>query len=280
MFPDDPRIIVPPKYGRLGSTPVWTQHKCDLIVKYLNLFVMVTHNGTYIDGFAGPQYAEHQNAWSSKRALQLPTPRLSKFFLCEKKLKSYKKLDAMVKTMPKVKGRTVRTYRGDFNFKVDQMLSEAKISPKRAVFCLLDQHTFECKWTTVERLARYKPGGYKIELFYFLCSGWIERAMSGVTKDKAGLRAWWGNDLATIKKTRNDIRRYFLERIEKDLGYKFVFAYPIYNRDSALMYDMIHASDHPEAPRLMGRAYRFALRKTAKQAVQTSFDGMDQEANS
>jgi hypothetical protein len=46
-----------------------------------------------------------------------------------------------------------------------------------------------------------------------------------------------------------------------DLGYKSVKAWPIYERENggAIMYYMIHATDHPEAPKFMSRAYRRAV---------------------
>jgi hypothetical protein len=52
--------------------------------------------------------------------------------------------------------RDIHIYHGDFNSKIDE---------KEATFCLLDQRTFECDWQTVEKLARYKKSGNKIELF-------------------------------------------------------------------------------------------------------------------
>ena len=39
----------------MGSNPVWTDNKARFIMLYLRYFVYITHHGTYIDGFAGPQ---------------------------------------------------------------------------------------------------------------------------------------------------------------------------------------------------------------------------------
>ena len=46
--------------------------------------------------------------------------------------------------------------------------------------------------------------------------------------------------------------------MKKDLRYQSVKAWPIYERENggAIMYYMIHATDHPEAPKFMSRAYR------------------------
>jgi hypothetical protein len=61
--------------------------------------------------------------------------------------------------------RDIHIYHGDFNSKIDEILGYGEISEKEATFCLLDQRTFECDWQTVEKLARYKKSGNKIELF-------------------------------------------------------------------------------------------------------------------
>jgi hypothetical protein len=48
------------------------------------------------------------------------------------------------------------------------------------------------------------------------------------------------------------------ERFRNELGYASARAYAIHNRKrkGRIMYHMIHATDHPEAPSLMLRAYR------------------------
>ena len=37
------------------ETRVWTTTKAQFIARYLKYFVFVTHHGTYLDAFAGPQ---------------------------------------------------------------------------------------------------------------------------------------------------------------------------------------------------------------------------------
>jgi hypothetical protein len=60
----------------------------------------------------------------------------------------------------------VKLFPGDFNRRVDTVLCPEWLRPTEATFCLLDQHTFECEWATVRRLADYKrESEYKIELF-------------------------------------------------------------------------------------------------------------------
>jgi three-Cys-motif partner protein len=108
-------------------------------------------------------------------------------------------------------------------------------------------------------LARYKTGGEnKIELFYFFATGWFNRALSA-TKDRDRLRAWWGkDDWECLQNLTSDARISLIaERFRSELGYATVKAWPIRSKvdGGRVMYHMIHATDHPDAPGLMRRAY-------------------------
>ena len=113
----------------------------------------------------------------------------------------------------------------------------------------MDQRTFECQWATLEKLARYKPSGHKIEIFYFLANGWLERALAA-QRDLDVLVRWWGrNDWTELQAMSRDERRDVLVgRFKRELAYQSVKAWPIYERENggAVMYYMIHATDHPE----------------------------------
>jgi len=58
-----------------------------------------------------------------------------------------------------------------------------------------------------------------------------------------------------------DQAEVFVKRFKKEFRYKSVKAWPIYEKQSGgnIMYYMIHATDHKEAPKLMSRAYDRAV---------------------
>lgn len=245
--------------------PIWTDNKARLIMSYLHYFVLLTKHGTYIDGFAGPQEECETDCWAAKLVLASEPRWIKHFYLCDAKSAQVALLEELKKAQPLIdaKGRKlyrkIHIYQGDFNQIVNEILAKGDISQKQATFCLLDQRTFECQWRSVEKLAFYKKSGNKIELFYFLANGWLERALHA-QKDLDVLSAWWGrDDWADLKQMNRDERRdAIVNRMKKDLGYKSVKAWPIYEREDggAIMYYMIHATDHPEAPKFMSRAYR------------------------
>jgi len=259
LFPHLPRkpkeVLIP----RIQH-PVWTENKARLIERYLYYFVLITHHGTYIDGFAGPQWPKKPSMWAARLVLQSKPQWLRNFYLYEMKASKAKLLQKLKTNRRCVApGRRIHIYKGDFNSKVRSLLRSDQIGPKEATFCLLDQQTFECHWRTVVELSRCKAGSEnKIELFYFLAIRWLHRALSGV-KRKNGLRQWWGRDdwNQLEKLSQDQIRDLLVTRFKDELGYKSAVPWPIYQRrgSDVVMYYMIHATNHPDAPKLMSRAY-------------------------
>ncbi len=251
-----------------SENPIWTENKAKLIERYIHFFVYVTKHGTYIDGFSGPQRIERDDLWAAKLVLEDRPRMIRHFFLFEKSPRKVQMLRALWKAQPeRNKGeskREVRIFQGDCNENILKMLEEHPVKEKEATFALLDQRTFECNWSTVVALAGHKKAGHKIEIFYFLAQGWIDRSVKAKRKNKAAdMRRWWGSDgwEAFFRLKREERREHFRCRFIDELGYKHAFAFPIYNKKDGgkTMYWMIHATDHDDAPKLMNRAYRQAL---------------------
>lgn len=254
--PSEPKV-------KQAQHPVWSDNKAALIERYLRLFVYITKHGTYIDGFAGPQAPDKTDAWSAKLVIESRPRWFRNFFLFDKSPSQVQRLQNLVDSQPppdRTRSESKRNFqvlRGDFNEAVVQLLRSKAIKDE-AVFCLLDQRTFECRWSTVEALARYKTTGTKIETFYFLANGWLDRAIAN-KKDEEELYLWWGREDWHIFRNMRAERRamQFCKRIKEELGYCSVKPWPIFERETGgrVMYYMIHATDHKEAPQLMARAY-------------------------
>jgi len=259
LFADLPPPTGKPIKFTPAVRPLWTENKAKLIERYLFYFVLVTKHGAYIDGFAGPQNLKNQNSWAAKLVLESKPALLREFWLCELTDKGVLALENMKASLPKLRGRSIEVVPGDFNATVHEVLRKCKITDKTASFCLLDQRTFECHWRTVETLAKFKKGGHKIELFYFLASSWLDRSLKGTTKNTDQIDRWWGNqDWEKLRGMKSYPRAKLLaKRFKDELGYVHAFSWPIYKRGSGgrIMYHMVHATDHPEAPKLMNRAY-------------------------
>jgi three-Cys-motif partner protein len=248
--------------------PIWTKNKAKLIEKYLRQFIQVTHHGTYIDGFAGPQRKNGADMWCAKFVLEI-TPRwLRNFYLYDIKESVVSELRALKDSQPppdkekREQPRSIVVEQGDANVLIPELLKKNIIRQKEATFCLLDQRTIECDWATLEALSSYKKSPPKIELLYFLPSAWLNRALKNRT-NKSRTQKWWGRgDWKSVERMGSWNRKeLFKARLRKELGYEWVEAWPIYkdNTRGQIMYYMIHATDHKVAPYLMQRAYRKAL---------------------
>ena len=245
-------------------SPVWSENKAKLIQNYVRYFILITRHGTYIDAFAGPQVEVYNDqSWSAKMVLEIRPAWLRRFILCELSPAQVTHLSRLVEDRRKAGDkRAIELHSGDSNTALPAALAAIPIKPREATFCLLDQRTFECDWATVRGVASHKSEGNKIELFYFLPVGWLHRSISGL-KDDSRLARWWGrDDVSPLHKARNvhDMAKLFTDRFEQELGYASVRGWPILERSSGgrIMYYMIHAADHPEAPKLMYRAYKNA----------------------
>jgi three-Cys-motif partner protein len=271
----DPSQLPPPALPdtepklRQATHPVWTENKARLIERYLAFFVYITRHGTYIDGFAAPQQPDKPDMWAAKLVLGTRPRRLRHFYLFDKDRAGTKLLKELKRSQPPrdparhepIREIIIRT--GDCNRLIPQLLKSKVIGPREATFCLLDQRTSECRWSTVQALARYKKP--RIEIFYFLAQHWLARSIAAARTlaKTAELTAWWGRpDWATLQSMSIDTRRDAFVTRFRELGYASVKAWPIYERPGAgghVMYHMIHATDHPAAPLLMSRAYNKAL---------------------
>lgn len=261
-----PEAITPePKLKPLRH-PIWTENKAKLIERYLYYFVLITKHGTYIDGFAGPQETDKPAMWAAKLVLESEPKRLRHLHFYDidpDQITALRELrESQPPRKPKEPKREIEIHPGDFNSTIHQLLRSNSIREKEACFCLLDQRTFECHWSTLEAIAQYKKGGPKIELFYFLMNHWSGRTFAA-QKDTSVLLRWWGRDDWSELRQMRPLKRVeaFVDRFKNELGYKSVKPWPIYQREDggSVMYYMIHATDHPAAPGLMYRAYHKAV---------------------
>ena len=239
--------------------PVWTENKADLITKYLRYFVFITRHGTYIDAFAGPQSVGTKQSWTAKRVLASEPKWLRHFYLFDK---SPEQVQLLHRLAAKNSPRDVHVYQGDSNRILRSELPVGSIRESEATFCLLDQRTFQCEWQLCEHVSQLRPGSRKVEQFYFLANWWMARALSGITTSEGEqrVRAWFGRDDWKTLGNLTSLERaeIFADKFKTELGYRSAKPWPIYRRDVAtggVMYYMIHATDHDEAPRLMYRAY-------------------------
>jgi three-Cys-motif partner protein len=250
--------------------PIWTKNKAKLIERYIYFFLQVTHNCSYIDGFAGPQREDKakpdDQMWSAKLVIELQPRWITKFFLFDQSKQQIQRINKLIAAQPPRTSKEAKRHftvkHGDMNVELPKVLATRPITEKGAAFCLLDQRTFNCHWSTIEAVSSYKKEGLKIEVFYFFPIGWLDRSLEALKDEEKGL-AWWGRpDWRSLRKLGTIARGELVaQRFRSEFGYKHAHPWPIYEREGGgrIMYFMVHASDHDEAPKLMWRAYNQAV---------------------
>lgn len=259
---------------RTSDRPVWSEHKAELISIYLKFFVLVTHHGTYIDAFAGPQTDRSEQAWTVQLVLESQPKWLRHFYLFDRSSNQVQQLMDLASLHA---DRDIVVRQGDSNRELPMFLPAGSIGEREATFCLLDQRTFECEWQLCRHISQLRPGALKVEQFYFLANSWMPRALAAVKTEEteAQVRAWLDSEHWQSFARLSSLQRveYFADKFKSELGYRSVKYWPIYGREDGkgrLMYYMIHATDHEEAPKLMSRAYRAAV-TTAEPTEQLQF---------
>lgn len=246
-----------------SDRPVWSENKAELIARYLRYFVYVTRHGTYIDAFAGPQTDRSERAWTAQLVLDSEPKWLRNFYLFDQ---SQDQVTLLEDLASRHTDRNVNVHRGNSNRCIPAVLPIGSISEREATFCLLDQRTFECEWRLCRHISKMRPGSVKVEQFYFLANSWMPRSLAAVStaETEAQVKEWLGCEDWRAFAALDSLQRqeYFVDKFRHELGYRSVRSWPIYGQDAgrgALMYYMIHATDHEAAPKLMSRAYRSAV---------------------
>lgn len=228
-----------------------------------------------MDAFAGRQSERAHEGWAVEEVLKNEPSWLRTFYLFEKSAQSAQELERLPETYPK---RHLTVVTGDSNVELPKRLPAGSLKSKEASFCLLDQRTFECQWDTCRHVAEVKADGYKVEQFYFLAQGWLDRSMAASKTDgRARIDAWWGDDSWERLRTMapRDRAQEFAKKFRNDLGYASATPWPIVdgrNGSRRVMYYMIHATDHVAEPGLMRRAYEWAVKPTEETLDQLTMD--------
>src|SRR5207245_4225232 len=112
-MPVDDEVVV-----KAPTLPLWTAAKARLISRYIYYFEMITHHGTYIDGFAGP-HSELPESWAAELVLGLKPLWLRHFHLCDAGKPQVRALRELKSRHPDL---DITVYPGDFNKRVNDIL--------------------------------------------------------------------------------------------------------------------------------------------------------------
>jgi three-Cys-motif partner protein len=273
--------------GSARTTPAtwgwWTSHKLQILGEYLQAFATASKSvdhRIYLDLFAGsPKNISRETQepilGSVHRALgaQPPFTRLCLFEMPEKA----RQLEAEIRNS--YPGRPgIRVYAGDCNNLITTAIADLRAVNYAPTFAFIDQFDAEVQWKTLERIARFRQGKTKAEMWILFATGFYPR---GLNLHGAAMNARYGEDVTRMLGSDEWVpiaearRRGILDpaaaraewvnlmrwRLERSLGYRKSYSFTMKNTGGQDLYDMIFVTDHDAGDRIMRHLYDAAAKR-------------------
>lgn len=261
----------------------WTRNKLEILAGYLPAFNTAAKDRSserlYIDLMAGqPTNREKitgEEFDGSARLALSAAPPFTRLAFCEMP-DNAAALDSDLHT--RFPGRRFKVYPGDCNVTIDQVLND--LAPWRwaPTFVFADQQAAEIQWTTLVKVAAFKSGPRKAELWILMSPAMIAKGVAGTNAPTFASRvdALYGTgDWRRIQSARNaalisgeDYRDEMVNllrwRLEHQLGYQLTARIPMRMPNGMAIYDMLFATDHPLGDKIMTHLYQKAAEREPK----------------
>jgi hypothetical protein len=163
---------------------------------------------------------------------------------------------------------------GDSNATIDIGLGQVSDLQWAPTFAFIDPKGLDVAWTTLERLANWRKGKTKVELWILLPEPAMERVLGlkGVRglntasqmTSLYGCQDWIAiherrhNDELTADQTRAEYVNLLRWRLQTELGYKITHPLTLTNATGSPVYTMVFATDHRVGGEIMESIYSHA----------------------
>jgi three-Cys-motif partner protein len=266
----------------------WTRNKLEILGGYLPAFNTASSGKSreriYIDLMAGEAFnrdAQTGEEFDGSARLALSaSPQFTRLSFCELPGKAPALESDLRARFP---NRRFSVYPGDANETIDRVLADLNPWRWAPTFVFADQHAAEIRWETLRKVAAFRSGPNKAELWLLTSPAETARGVAGTNADAFADRvdALYGNDnwrriqlarkVGTISAAgyRDEMVNLLRWQLERELGYQMTARIPMLMPSGMPIYDMVFATDHPVGDRIMTHLYRKAAERS---------DGMRQEA--
>ena len=257
----------------------WTQHKLDILHKYLQVFVTASKRvdeRIYMDLFAGwPENVSRETKepilGSVHRALTVNPP-FTRVCLFELPAKARRLEAALRERYPN--RPELRVYPGDSNVTIDQALGDLAMAGLcwAPTFAFIDQYASDIHWSTLQKIAAFRSAKRKAEMWILFGTSFYPRGLRLQQQEPDSsygdkLSLMFGTDewraitegrrrgLLSAEQMRAELVNRMRWRLHHVLGYKHSLALTVRNTNGSDLYDMIFATDHPVGRRVMDYLY-------------------------
>ena len=260
----------------------WTRNKLEILAGYLPAFNTAAKRSAerlYIDLMAGQPVNRERISGEefdgSARLALSAAPQFTRLAFCEMPDRA-RALEADLRL--RFPGRNFRVYPGDCNVTIDQVLAD--LSPWRwaPAFVFADQQAAEIHWATLVKVAAFKSGQRKAELWILMSPAMIAKGVAGTgaegfarrvdalygTTDWRRIQAARNNRSISAEDYRDEMINLLRWRLEHELGYQLTARIPMRMPTGMPIYDMLFATDHPLGDKIMTHLYRRAAEREPK----------------
>ncbi len=161
----------------------WTRNKLEILAGYLPAFNRAStrsRHRLYIDLMAGVPVNVNKETGEefdgSARLALAASPAFTRFALCEMP-EVASALDADLRE--RFPGRQFKVYPGDCNETIDQVLADFSKLRWAPTFAFADQQAAEVQWRTLVKLAGFRTGEWKTELWILTSPAMIAKGVAG-----------------------------------------------------------------------------------------------------
>jgi len=254
----------------------WTRNKLGILAGYLPAFntaSMKSAERLYIDLMAGEPFNRDAHTGEefdgSARLALSSTPHFTRLAFCEMPVKAA----ALEKDLQgRFPNRDFRVYPGDCNETIDRVL--ARLAPWRwaPTFVFADQQAAEIHWGTLRKIAAFRSGERKAELWLLVSPAMITKGVAGTNGSAFAERvdALYGRDdwrrvqrardsgVISAEVYRDEMVNLLRWQLERALNYRMTARVPMRMPGGMPIYDMVFATDHPVGDKIMTSLYRKA----------------------
>ena len=257
----------------------WTRNKLEILAGYLPAFNKASARSQerlYIDLMAGQpvnrEKATGEEFDGSARLALSAQPSFTRLVFCEMPDNAKALREDLRARFP---GRLFRVYPGDCNVTIDQVLSDLLPWRWAPTFVFADQQAAEIQWSTLVKLAAFKSGKRKVELWILMSPTMIAKGVAGTngtafarrvdalygTSDWRRIQSAREKAQVTAEQYRDEMVNLLRWRLERELGYQLTARIPMRMPSGVPIYDMLFATDHPLGDKIMTHLYQKAAER-------------------
>lgn len=257
----------------------WTRNKLQILAGYLPAFNTASTRSNeriYIDLMAGQPFNRDkvtgEDFDGSARLALSASPGFTRLAFCEQEPNASHLRADLGDRYP---GRHFNVYSGDCNETIDQVLHGLLPYRWAPTFAFVDQQAAEVRWETLGKLARFRSGKRKTELWILASPSMITKGVAGTngaefaaqvdllygTTDWRRIQEARRSESITAEEYRDEMVNLLRWRLETVLGYAATARIPMRLPTNLPIYDMVFATDHEVGTRIMNHLYRKAAER-------------------